>query len=249
MVVIDVAFEDAIFYNARHRNLEIGTLLPIMNREKIATISRQRNVLYVFLLLTTLLGVLAIIFGVMARQNLHSVHQSKRIIERQLKKISLINRELKETNGIKEHYIIESLQKTRNHIKSLDALMKKIEVKVKNRLYDDLQYLYKDLNIKRERESFFSDFDHAFLRLFPNFIVEYNKLFLADDQIIVDDNTELPTEVRIFALMRLGVTDNEQIAKFLDLSINTIYTYKTKVKNKTIIPKEEFERRILEIRL
>ncbi|MFR9599013.1 MAG: hypothetical protein SNI83_08020 [Rikenellaceae bacterium] len=49
--------------------------------------------------------------------------------------------------------------------------------------------------------------------------------------------------------MRLGITDNEQIAKFLDLSINTIYTYKTKVKNKTIIPKEEFERRILEIRL
>ncbi|MFR9546811.1 MAG: DUF6377 domain-containing protein, partial [Rikenellaceae bacterium] len=106
-----------------------------------------------------------------------------------------------------------------------------------------------NVNIKRERESFFADFDHAFLRLFPNFIVEYNALFEAADQVIIDDNTELPTEVRIFALMRLGITDNEQIAKFLDLSINTIYTYKTKVKNKTIIPKEEFERRILEIRL
>ncbi|MFI3302703.1 MAG: DUF6377 domain-containing protein [Rikenellaceae bacterium] len=247
--LINAAFEDAIFYNARHRNLEVGTLLERMNRDKIATISRQRNILYGLLLLTTLLGLLAIIFGVMARQSSQRIHQSKRIIERHLKNMSQINRQLEDTNRAKEHYIIESLQKSRNHIKSLDALLKKIDVKVKNRLYDDLRYLYKNVNIKRERESFFADFDHAFLRLFPNFIVEYNALFEAADQVIIDDNTELPTEVRIFALMRLGITDNEQIAKFLDLSINTIYTYKTKVKNKTIIPKEEFERRILEIRL
>ncbi len=245
----NAAFEDAIFYNARHRNLEVGTLLERMNRDKIATISGQRNILYWVLLLTTLLGVLAIIFGVIARRNSLRLHESKQIIERQLKDILLINKRLEEANGVKEHYIIESLQKMRNHIKGLDALLKKIDVKVKNRLYDDLRHLHKDLNIKRARESFFADFDHAFLRLFPNFIVEYNTLFEGADQVTVDDNTELPTEVRIFALMRLGVTDNEQISKFLDLSINTIYTYKTKVKNRAIIPKEEFEGRILQIRL
>lgn len=247
--LINVAFEDAKFYNARHRNLEINTLLPIINRQKIVTISRQRNIVYGFFVVVTLLSIVAIVFGVIARRNANKIQQSKLIIQQQLQSISTINRQLVEANSIKEHYIVESLYKKSEHLKQMESLLKKIDVKVKNRLYDDLRYIYKDFNVKQERESFFSDFDGAFLRLFPNFIEEYNSLFLVEDQINISESADLPAEVRIFVLMRLGVTDNERISKFLDLSINTIYAYKTKVKNKTIIPKEEFDGRILQIKL
>ena len=91
-------------------------------------------------------------------------------------------------------------------------------------------------------------FDQTFLKLFPNFLTEYNKFFRPEDQVILDEAGNLPPELRIFALIRLGVTENERIAKFLNLSINTIYVYKARVKGKTIVPKEEFEEYIMQIK-
>ncbi len=247
--LINVAYEDAKFYNARHRNLEINTLLPIINEQRIATIRRQRNILYGLLAIITLFGACAVVAVIFARRSARIIAESKRTIEGQLEKLSVMNKQLVEANDIKEHYVIESLHKKNEHLKQVEALLKKIDVKVKNRLYDDLRSLYKDFNVKRERESFFSDFDGAFLKLFPNFISEYNSLFEPKDQIDIESTTILPPEVRIFALMRLGIVENERISIFLDLSINTIYTYKTKVKSRSIIPKDEFEERILAIKL
>ncbi|MFR9561151.1 MAG: DUF6377 domain-containing protein [Rikenellaceae bacterium] len=247
--LINVAFDDAKYYNARHRNLEINTLLPIINEQRIQTISRQRNILYILLGVISLLSVGAVVAVFVVHRTARRLQESKRIIEQQLESISAINNQLRESNNIKEHYVIESLYKKNDHLKQMESLLKKIDVKVKNRLYDDLRSLYKDFNLKHERENFFSDFDMAFLRLFPHFIEDYNTLFDTKDQIDISSTNALPPEVRIFALMRLGITDNERISQFLDLSINTIYTYKTKVKGRTIIPKEEFEVRILSIKL
>ncbi len=247
--LINIALEDANFYGARHRNLEISTLLPIINQHKIASIRLQRNIVYGFSFIVTLLSVIAVIFGVLARRNAKKIKQSKSIIQQQLHAITTINHNLMESNSIKEHYIVESLCKKSEYIKQMETLLKKIDVKVKNRLYDDLRFLYKDFNTKREREDFFADFDSAFLNLFPDFIDEYNQLFDVEDRVVLTEGGNLPTEVRIFALMRVGITDNERISKFLDLSINTIYAYKTKVKNKTIVPKDEFESRVNNIKL
>ncbi len=247
--LIDIAYEDAKFYNARHRNLEVNALLPIINEHKIATISRQRNILYSLLFLISILSVLAIVFVVIARRNAKVAKASKRTIQEQLNRLSEIHNQLLESNKIKEYYIISSLCKSNEQLKQSEALLKKIDVKVKNRLYDDLHHIYKDFNLKREKENFFVDFDRAFLNLFTNFIEEYNTLFREEDRIDVESSSELPPEVRIFALMRLGITDTERISRFLDLSVNTIYTYKTKIKSRSIVPKEEFESRILNIKL
>lgn len=247
--LINIAFDDAKFYNARHRNLEINTLLPIINEQRIQTISRQRNILYILLAIISVLGIGAVIAVIFARRSARIIEDSRRTIESQLKILAEINSQLMESNSIKEYYVIESLYKKNEHLRQIESLLKKIDVKVKNRLYDDLRTIYKDFNVKRERENFFSDFDGAFLKLFPNFIEEYNSLFEPENQIDTQNTTDLPPEVRIFALMRLGISENERISQFLDLSINTIYTYKTKVKSRAIVPKEEFEERILKIKL
>ena len=102
--------------------------------------------------------------------------------------------------------------------------------------------------MKKERENLFASFDKIFLKIFPNFIVEFNKLFNEEDQITPDKNELLNTDLRIFALIRLGINDTDKISKFLNYSVNTIYTYKTKIKNKSIVDRDEFEQKIMEIR-
>ena len=88
----------------------------------------------------------------------------------------------------------------------------------------------------------YDSFDKCFLKIFPSFISEYAKLF---PEGYVDESADVLTnEMRIFALMRLGITDAEKVSKFMNYSVHTIYTYKTRAKNKSIVGNDEFEKRI-----
>lgn len=97
------------------------------------------------------------------------------------------------------------------------------------------------MGIKEERQRIYRNFDDAFLKLFPNFIDEFNRLFKEEDWIEVNENGELPMDVRVFALLRLGISDPAAVAKYLNLSVKTVYVYKTKMKSKSIIPNDDFE--------
>ena len=87
----------------------------------------------------------------------------------------------------------------------------------------------------------------VFLKLFPDFVTVFNSYFKEEDRVILKEGQLLNTELRIFALIRMGIHDNEKIAKILDYSINTIYNYKARVKGKSIIPNELFEKKVMEI--
>ncbi|MGN0231311.1 MAG: DUF6377 domain-containing protein, partial [Muribaculaceae bacterium] len=101
--------------------------------------------------------------------------------------------------------------------------------------------------IKQERRRMSSAFDTAFLKLFPGFIDQFNRLFPPEHHFKVSDSGTLPTEIRIFALMRLGIDDASLVAKYLGISLNTIYVYKAKTKALSLVPKEEFDARIMAI--
>ena len=91
-------------------------------------------------------------------------------------------------------------------------------------------------------------FDTAFLNLFPDFVEKFNQLLLPEARIVLRKGELLNTELRIFALIRLGIDDSSQIAEFLRYSVNTIYNYRAKVKNKARISREDFEIRLMQIR-
>ena len=91
-------------------------------------------------------------------------------------------------------------------------------------------------------------FDKVFIKLFPHFVNDFNALFEKTDQVHLAPNQILNAELRIFALIRLGIHDNDKIAKILNFSVNTIYSYKTRIKNKSFIANEEFEDKIMEIK-
>ncbi|PUZ23802.1 hypothetical protein DCM91_13460 [Chitinophaga costaii] len=92
------------------------------------------------------------------------------------------------------------------------------------------------------------NFDKIFLKLFPNFVRDINTLFPPEDQIILKNGELLNTDLRIFALIRIGITETEKIAQILEYAVKTIYSYKTRLKNKALVPNEVFEERVMNFR-
>lgn len=227
------ALEDADFYNARHRKLSINPILSIIEKARMETIIRQRN--YMGIIVVLCFGIIALLVAMFI------------IYSKQRGKIERRNRQLKEANKIKEEYIGNSFYVNSEFINELEELYKVINYKLTARQYDDLRDICKLSKVNRKRENMFDSFDKCFLKIFPSFISEYARLYPEGH---VDESAEvLTSEMRIFALMRLGIHDAEKISRFLNYSVHTVYTYKTRAKNKAIVDNEEFEKRIKSIEI
>ena len=111
--------------------------------------------------------------------------------------------------------------------------------------------LYKQLKstsmLEEEQEELYKNFDAIFLNLYPTFIKDFNALLTEDERIAPKHGDLLNKELRIYALIRLGITDSVKIASFLRCSLSTVYNYRTKVRNKTAISREEFEKMVTKI--
>jgi methylase of polypeptide subunit release factors len=101
--------------------------------------------------------------------------------------------------------------------------------------------------IDSELSEFYETFDHTFLILFPIFVEQLNELFKEEERIVLRKGELLNTELRIFALIRLGITDSSKIAGLLRYSVTTIYNYRVKVKNKALVPRENLEELVMQI--
>lgn len=222
------AMEDADHYNARHRKLSINPILPIIEKARIEAITRQRNQIGIITILCLLLIIM--------------LASTIIIFRRQHKKLKKKSRQLLEANRIKEEYIGHSFYINSEFISEAEELYKTINQKIAARQYDDLRDLSKQSRVNKKRESMYESFDKCFLNIFPTFVSEYARLFPEGQ--IDPAVTSLTPEMRIFALIRLGISDSEKIARFLNYSVHTIYTYKTRVKSKSIVDNDEFEKRI-----
>jgi len=158
------------------------------------------------------------------------------------------NYKLSEANKIKEEYIGYFFNADSEFFDRIGKFKKSLEQKIAYRKWEDIITLVNSTNLKKEKEELLQNFDKVFLKLFPDFIQRYNDLFREEDKVQLKDHEFLNTDLRIFALIRMGIHDNEKIARILEYSVNTINTYKTKIKNRSIVPNEEFEQRIMEIR-
>lgn len=258
---IHLAEDDANFFNTRLRKIEINSLLPMIENQRYNWANRQRNFTLTIAVMTAVsLFLLAMMLRSLKRRNrkLQEARQETADAYKEIEQkahelndanaaLSTVNRQLKEANEIKDQYIIQSLYSDSDFVNNVEEKCKLFERKLKAKQYADLPSILTSMNVKRERERMASVFDQAFLKLFPNFIDEYNRLFPAEHHVSFNAAGALPTEVRIFALMRLGIEDTAQIARYLNLSLNTIYVYKSKVKAKALVPQEDFEACIMRI--
>jgi hypothetical protein len=157
------------------------------------------------------------------------------------------NNNLQEANNIKEEYIGYFFTANSEFFEKIEKFKRNLEAKIKDRKFDEIKGLASKIDLKAEKDYLLADFDRIFLKLFPHFKGEFNALFNHEDQIELKDGELMNTDLRIFALIRLGISDTEKIAHILQYSANTINTYKTRIRNKSIVPNEEFERRIMKI--
>jgi len=186
---------------------------------------------------------------IIINKQLKKIKIARQTIEEQNTKLLNINAKLTETSSIKDKYIGNFFYNIYQNISNLEHIYRSVNKKLTTKNYDELAKSFKQSDLEHERENMYRSFDETFLNLFPNFIEEYEKLFTPEELEHSHKHTNsLNIEMRIFALIRLGVYESEKISKFLNYSVHTINTYKTKVKNKSWVQNEQFEARIMEIR-
>ena len=230
---IQHAMEDAIYYGARQRKVQVGSILPIIASAKVNNVEEQRKLWLIYSSIITTLSILVLVFAV--------------IIFKQLNKRKIAERALQEANKIKEEYIGYYFNINSEYLGKIEAFKKSVEMKLLTKKLDDIKFIVNNINPKKEREELYHSFDKVFLKLFPDFVVIFNSYFKEEDRIVLKEGQLLNTELRIFALIRMGIHDTDKIAKILDYSINTIYNYKARIKGKSVVPNEEFEKKVMEI--
>jgi hypothetical protein len=232
-IYIQQAMDDAIFYGARQRKIQVGAILPLIAAEKLHNVEAQRKLWLIYSTIITLLSVLVVVFAW--------------IIFKQVKKLRVTQKALLESNRIKEEYIGFYFNVNSEYLNKAEALKKSIELKLVTKKLEDIKFIVNNFNPHKDREDLYDNFDKTFLKLFPDFVTTFNSYFKEEDRIVLKEGQLLNTELRIFALIRLGIHDTERIAKILDYSINTIYNYKARVKSKSILANEQFEKKIMEV--
>ncbi|MBP6538310.1 MAG: hypothetical protein KA238_08725, partial [Parabacteroides sp.] len=158
------------------------------------------------------------------------------------------NIQLSESNHIKEEYIAHFLDLCSTYINKLEDYQKSLQKKAMNKQLDELFKMLRSTRmVENEVEALYVNFDRIFLGLYPTFVRDFNALLQPEERIVLKSEDLLNKELRIFALMRLGVTDSVRIAAFLRCSLSTIYNYRTKVRNKALVPRDEFEGWVMRI--
>ncbi|MCW3111058.1 MAG: hypothetical protein JWQ09_5564 [Segetibacter sp.] len=252
---INQAFADAVFYSARQRKVQVSAVLPLIEAERLNIVEKQKKMLILYAVSVTLLLLLVVALVVVILKQVKKLQAAQKIITEAHIKEHEINRRLAETNEklsdankIKEEYIGYFFNVNSEFFDKIGRFKKSAEQKLADRKLEDVKVLVRNINLKKEKEELLKHFDQAFLNLFPNFVTTYSAMFKEEDKVRLKEDELLNTDLRIFALIRMGIHDNEKIAHILQYSVNTINAYKTRIKNKALVPNEEFEKRIMGIK-
>ena len=259
----------AIRFGSRQRNWQIAPLITRIASDYKAESERTTQQLRVLLgilsmLALLLLGVLFFLHRrnkqlAVARNELREANGQLTDNNAQLStlnaqlsalnsQLSTLNSQLSETNRVKEEYIGRFLSLCSQYIDKLDDYRKMVNRKMKNKELDELFRITKSTELKeKEIEELFQNFDSVFLHLFPNFVEDFNALLQPEMQVHPKEEYHLTTDLRIFALIRLGIDDSSKIAEFLHYSVNTIYNYRARIKNGAIGNREAFEREVKQL--
>ena len=157
-----------------------------------------------------------------------------------------MNHTLSEANYIKEEYIGRYMDQCSTYLDKMDLYRRSLnKIAAAGRVEELYKAIKSSQFLDEELKEFYANFDVTFLQLFPSFVEDFNALLTEPMQ--PKPGELLNTELRIFALIRLGITDSTKIAQFLRYSVTTIYNYRTRVRNKAVGERDEFEAKVMQI--
>lgn len=251
------SMDDANFYNAKLRNVQVSEIQPIIDKAYHLKNDQQKRDLRFFLIISVILFIFSmatlwIIY--LQKRKLMRTHSNVQLINDQLNNLNQdlqevnnrlknVNNSLAESNHVKEEYIGLFLSICSTYIDKLEDMRRMVSKEIKNgRVAQLLTFTKSGDFIDNELNEFYNNFDQTFLHLYPNFVEEFNELLKPEERIELKSGEVLNTELRIFALIRLGINDSSKIAGLLRYSVNTIYNYRARIKNKSIVPRDDFEK-------
>lgn len=223
---------------------------PIINKAYHHQLDRQRRLIVcslIFIILLTLFLAIAII---LIKKQMRKVSAATRLAQEANVRLKELNRELAESSRIKEEYIAHYIDQCSLYIDKMDKYRKHLQkVASKGKAADLYDEIRSTSFIDNELKDFYAHFDDSFLKLFPNFVEEFNNLLQPEFRTHLKPGEKLNTELRIFALVRLGINSSTKIAHFLRYSVTTIYNYRVKFRNGAIGDREKFDDEVMKIGL
>ncbi|SFU56345.1 hypothetical protein SAMN05216480_107135 [Pustulibacterium marinum] len=266
-VLIQKAYEDAVFYGAQQRKIQVGAIFPLIEQQLVANMEKEKERLYwqymiAIGILIAVAGLTLVIFNQYRRirkaeqllssanGNLTKANNRLEEVNQELKfrnqEIEKINKKLQETNEIKEEYVGFFFTQYDDIFEKFNDFMLQINEGVAAEDFRKIAFVARQYHTRKEKNKLLKNFDRAFMELYPNFIEEYNKLMQEPYRIHISEGDALTKELRIYALLKLGISHNEKIAQILGYSVNSIYAYKTKVRNQSVVLKHQFDELLLE---
>ena len=244
---IDLAMQDANYYDAKHRKMAVGDIRPLIEQSKLRHLDLRRRQMTIYTVVASLLCLLLIAAILVIILQMRHLRRATAQIQETNDALRLSNERLEEANAIKDEYIGSSFYRQGAYIHEQEELYRFILKRLESKQYDAIRKRIRQSEVARERKDMYADFDETFTHLFPTFVTEYNALFPPEEQQTLLPGDPLTPEMRIFALIRVGISKTEQVAHFLNYSVNTINTYKTRVKNKSLVENKDFEGEIMKI--
>ena len=256
------AWECARYFNTKVRTSQVSPVLYTLEKDYQNKLKAKNDTLTFLLVIAALLGLLLLLAGLYAnkkRRDVIAAHRRLKEINGSLselnerlngvnEELAQTNLELTQSNLVKEEYVGRFISMSGHYINQGNAFRKHVHNALKRKEYAALLDETKSAFFEdKDSAELYREFDAAFLSLFPNFVRDFNALLKPEDRIELKGEKELPTQVRIFALIRLGISESSKIAEVLGYSVNTIYAYRARTKNSALQSREEFEKQVMRI--
>lgn len=256
---IRFAWQCANKFNTVKRNNQISPVLTAISDNYEASLKRANRLLALLAVVSSLLA--ALFLGILfysnsqrkklarARNELSESNTRLAQLNAQLSDLNSrlheTNTQLNESNRVKDEYVGRFIHLCSFYIDRLDEMRKRVNKMVKSKDLDELYKFTGDSQLRdKNLTELYEMFDSTFLHLFPNFVDDFNALLRPECRIVMPEPGVLTTDLRIFALIRLGIEDSSRIAEFLHYSVNTIYNYRAKIKNGAIGDRDAFESQV-----
>ena len=239
---IRISLDDAVFYNAKLRKVQIASTMPLIEKAYIDAKEQQAKERSHYLIVTMVIAFFLLLVAMVAL-NLHYTGKSKaRTIETKNAQLAQSNASIAEAQ--------ETLRKTNLELVEANAAKEEylgLYLSMCSGYLDKLKKTLPRDQYEAELKNFYKTFDTSFLQLYPSFVEDFNALLQEDCRVALKEGELLNTELRIFALIKLGITQSSHIASLLRYSVNTIYNYRAQVKNSALSDRENFEETVKKI--
>lgn len=239
---------DAITYNTPYRKMQLSGLMRTVDDAYLARIERHRDTATTMVNFAVVLLIIALTAIILTIRQLRQAHKLNRNLHGEKRESDRLKEQLVEANDIKEATIKTFLSLSASNIIRLSAYRKQVCSMLAREKYAELQKISSATDFgDTETEEFYEKFDNAVMMIFPDFVEKFNSLFKPEFRVTPKKAGRLTPEMRIVALMRLGVESPEAISRLLNYSMSTVYNYRVKMRKRVVDESKDFDDEIKKI--